>query len=139
MSHIFSHFCGFYIETFLLVYFHAFIFCLFYISWVVAFFFYPVSVSNTAFYGRSGNCRDRMCDIFGARDGTHHKRHAHSCNGIQIAFYIFATGSKSLCCKSIFHLAKAITDAQRGTVTYTRRQNVFTLSGVCFPGGAICL
>lgn len=32
-----------------------------------------------------------------------------------------------------------LTDAQRGAVTHSKRENVVTLPGFCFPGGAICL
>lgn len=57
--------------------------------------------------------------------------------------FIFASEVKKpaedMMCNSIFHLAKAITDAQRGAVTYSKRQNIFVLSDVCFPEGAICL
>ena len=53
--------------------------------------------------------------------------------------FIFASKVEKPLCESIFHPAKAITGARRGVVTYSKRRNVFTLSGVRLPGGAICL
>lgn len=50
--------------------------------------------------------------------------------------FIFASQSKKPACKSIFHLAKAITDAQRGAVTYSKRQKCFYTVWTLFPRGS---
>lgn len=91
-------------------------------------------LSNTDFYGQTTTAGIRCVIFFG-----HKLVFTTSATPFLEWHFIFASQVKKPVCKSIFHTATAITDAQWGTETYSKRQNVFTMSGVCYPGGAICL